>query len=318
MTQPSPTWLDADAVAAKMQRFDAVAAMRALFKAHGQGRITQPPQVLTLLPDNRGDFITYSGILPDDGVFGVKVSPYVATPSGGKVTATTMLMSLETGQPLLFCDSLALTTERTAATTALAVDLLAGPDAANLAIIGSGPIALSHLRHVLPLRPWRQIRIYSRNISAKKETLEARLGDLRPIPEIVDDCSAAVADAEVVLLCTSSGTPVLPMDLIRPGMLVTSISTNVARAHEIAPDALMGMSVYCDERSTTPLIAGEMVLASENGWSRDNICGDLGELVCGRARAPSPDRASFFRSMGLGTEDVKMALEIHRLISQAS
>jgi L-arginine dehydrogenase len=101
-------------------------------------------------------------------------------------------------------------------------------------------------------------------------------------------------------------------------MLVTSISTNVARAHEIAPDALMGMSVYCDERSTTPLIAGEMVLASENGWSRDNICGDLGELVCGRARAPSPDRASFFRSMGLGTEDVKMALEIHRLISQAS
>jgi L-arginine dehydrogenase len=318
MTQPSPTWLDAAAVEDRMRRIDAVAAMRALFEAHGQGRVTQPPQVLTLLPDNRGDFITYSGVLPEDGVFGVKVSPYVVTPSGGKVTATTMLMSLETGQPLLFCDSLALTTERTAATTALAVDLLARSDAAKLAIVGSGPVALAHLRYVLPLRSWRQIRIYSRNIFGKKETLEARLGDLRPIPEIVDDGSVAVANADVVLLCTSSGTPVLPMEHIRPGMLVTSISTNVARAHEIPPDALARMNVYCDDRSTTPLIAGEMVLASENGWSRDDIRGDLGELACGTARAPSPDRASFFRSMGLGIEDVKMAHEIHRMNSHAS
>ena len=316
MTQPSPAWLDATTVEGRMKRVDAVAAMRDLFETYGQGRVTQPAQVLTLLPDSRGDFITYSGILAEDGVIGVKVSPYVVSPSGGKVTATTMLVSLETGQPLLFCDSLALTTERTAATTALAVDLLARSDAANLAIIGSGPIALAHLRHVMPLRSWRGIRIHSRNISAKKETLEARVGKLWPVPEIVDDCSLAVADADVVLLCTSSGTPVLSMDHIRPGMLVTSISTNVARAHEIPPDALARMNVYCDDRSTTPLIAGEMVLASENGWSRDDIRGDLGELACGKAQAPSPDRPSFFRSMGLGIEDVKMALEIHRLNSQ--
>jgi len=300
-----------------MRHVDAVAAMRELFEAHGQGRAAQPPQVLTLLPDNRGDFITYSGILPEDGVFGVKVSPYVVTPSGGKVTATTMLMSLETGQPLLFCDSLTLTTERTAATTALAVDLLAQSDAANLTVIGSGPVALAHLRHALPLRPWRRIRIYSRNISAKQEILEASLGELRPVPEIVNDCTRAVADADVVLLCTSSGTPVLSMDHIKPGMLVTSISTNVAQAHEVPPDALAQMNVYCDDRSTTPLIAGEMVMASGKGWSRDDIRGDLGELASGKAQAPSPDRASFFRSMGLGIEDVKMALEILRVSSHA-
>jgi L-arginine dehydrogenase len=211
---------------------------------------------------------------------------------------------------------LALTTERTAATTALAVDLLAHSDAANLAIIGSGPVAVAHLRHVLPLRRWRRVHIHSRNISAKKEILETRLGELRPVPELVDDCSLAVADSDVVLLCTSSGTPVLSMDHIRPGMLVTSISTNVARAHEIVPDALARMNVYCDDRSTTPLIAGEMVLASEKGWTGDDIRGDLGELACGKAQAPSPDRATFFRSMGLGIEDVKMALEIYRLNSQ--
>jgi len=318
MTPLPPAWLDAAAVENLMKRVDAVAAMRELFEAHGQGRATQPPQVLTLLPENRGDFITYSGILPEDNVFGVKVSPYVVTPSGGKVTAMTMLMSLETGQPLLFCDSLALTTERTAATTALAVDLLARPDTANLTIIGSGSVALAHLRHVLPLRPWKRIRLHSRNISSKKDALSAWLAEIHPATEIVDDCSAAIADADVVLLCTSSGTPVLSMEHIRPGMLVTSISTNVARAHEIPPQALEQMNVYCDDRTTTPLIAGEMVLAAENGWSRENIRGDLGELACGKAQPPAANKPSFFRSMGLGIEDVKMALEIYRLRSQNS
>ncbi|KLK89724.1 hypothetical protein AA309_29865 [Microvirga vignae] len=318
MKQLHPAWLDAAAVENLAKRINAVAAMRELFQAHGQGRAVQPPQVLTLLPDDRGDFITYSGILAADGVFGVKVSPYVITPSGGRVTATTMLLSVETGQPLLFCDSLALTTERTAATTALAVDLLARPDAVNLTIVGSGSIALAHLRHALPLRAWTRIRIHSRNISAKKDALVARFGEIRPVPEIVDDCSLAVADADVVLLCTSSGTPVISTEHIKPGMLVTSISTNVARAHEIPPETLEGMNVYCDNRSTTPLIAGEMVLAAESGWSRDDIRGDLGDLACGKAQAPLPDRPSFFRSMGLGIEDVKMALEIYRLNSQTS
>jgi len=128
----------------------------------------------------------------------------------------------------------------------------------------------------------------------------------------------AVADADAVLVCTSSGSPVLSVEHIKPGMLVNSISTNVARAHEIPTEALTQVNVYCDDRSTKPLIVVEMLLASESGWSRDDIRGDFVELTCCKARAPSPDRASFFRSMGLGIEDVTIALEFHRVSSRAS
>ncbi len=71
-------------------------------------------------------------------------------------------MSMRTGQPLMWCDAALLTTERTAGATALAVDLPGdSQDGSRLAIIGSGAVALAHLRHVAPLRKWRDIRIHS-------------------------------------------------------------------------------------------------------------------------------------------------------------
>jgi ornithine cyclodeaminase/alanine dehydrogenase-like protein (mu-crystallin family) len=56
--------------------------------------------------------------------------------------------------------------------------------------------------------------------------------------EIVPDLKQAVKGATVVLLCTSSGKPVLDLDLLSGPALVTSISTNAPMAHEIDPAAL--------------------------------------------------------------------------------
>ena len=62
--------------------------------------------------------------------------------------------------------------------------------------------------------------------------------------------------------------------------LITSISTNVANAHEIPPAWLPDMDVYCDYRKTTPASAGEMKLAAQlHDWSPESVLGDLPELV---------------------------------------
>ncbi|MBO0019933.1 hypothetical protein JJD16_14795, partial [Listeria monocytogenes] len=74
-------------------------------------------------------------------VYGVKTSPYIVREQGPLVTAWTLLMSMQTGQPLLLCAAARLTTARTAATTAVAVDALAPTEAGRLALIGSGPVA---------------------------------------------------------------------------------------------------------------------------------------------------------------------------------
>lgn len=305
--------LEASDVLQLIPRIDALNVMRSLFRALGDGRAAQPPQTLSLFPGGGGDFITYLGVLEQQQVFGAKLSPYISRPGGALITAWTTLMSMETGRPLMLCDAMQLTTERTAATTALAVDLLARPTATRLAIIGSGAIAQAHLRHVSGLRNWGEIRMHSRTLMRAVDRQDA-LHALDPRVRLCGSVDEAVRDADVVMLCTSSATPVLdPADLVQSA-LITSISTNAVHAHEVPPISLHSMDVYCDDRTVTPLSAGEMVLAAAHAeWSASEIAGDLGDLLTGRAPVLDHDTHSFFRSIGLGLEDVAMAKAIFDL-----
>ncbi|HKT98127.1 MAG TPA: ornithine cyclodeaminase family protein, partial [Paraburkholderia sp.] len=166
-----PFIADAAQVRAALPALDVRGVLASMFAALGRGEAVQPPQTLALFPREAGDFITYLGVLADVGVFGAKLSPYIAGTAGAKpvITAWTALLSMQTGQPLMWCDSAQLTTERTAGTTALAVDQLAPREARRLAVIGAGAAALAHIRHTAPLRAWEQIRVYSPKLAGDAE-----------------------------------------------------------------------------------------------------------------------------------------------------
>lgn len=300
-------------VEALLPQLDVLAELRVMFKALGQGKSVQPAQTVTEFPGKTGDFITYLGAVEEMGVFGAKLSPYIVTDTAPIITAWTALMSMQTGQPLAWCDAGRLTTERTAGTTALAVDFLAPSEATHLAIVGSGPVAQAHLRHVLGLRDWTRITVYSPGLAADPDrqiewqTLSDKLA-------IALDAPSCIHGADVVMLCTSSGTPVIdPKDIGKPA-LITSISTNAPNAHEVPPAFLPNADVYCDYAPTTPKAAAEMRQAvTDHGWSPDDVKGDLATLACGEARLPLYDRPVYFRSVGLGLEDIAMAHGIWKL-----
>ncbi|MFP4904244.1 ornithine cyclodeaminase family protein [Paraburkholderia sp. BR14261] len=315
----APLVVDAAQVRAALPSLDVRGELARLFASLGRGDAVQPPQTLTLFPKQAGDFITYLGVLAEAGVFGATLSPYIVGAEGQPpiITAWTALMSMKTGQPLMWCDSALLTTERTAGTTALAVDHLAPREAKRLAVIGSGAVALAHLRHVAPLRAWESIRVFSPKLAGDAQR-QAELRALDARASVAQTPDACVHDADVVMLCTSSGKPVLALDTLTKPALITSISTNVAHAHEIDPAALPSLDVYCDYRHTTPQSAGEMVLAArEHGWSPDAIAGDLAELVNDTCPRPAYARHAFFRSIGLGLEDMAVANALYEHLQSA-
>ena len=296
-----------------LAQVDVPQIMRNLFRDLAAGQAVQPAQQLVEFPQGAGDFINYLGVLAKEGVYGVKTSPYIVREQGPLVTAWTLLMSMQTGQPLLLCDAGELTTARTAATTAVAVDALAPLKATRLAIIGSGKVAQAHLRYVKHLRDWQSISLYSPNLSDDVETV-ALLKSIEPRLTIVDSREAAVVDAQVILLCTSSAGPVIDPSSLRKPALITSISTNAPRAHEVPPQSLNDMQVFCDYRLTTPGSAGEMLIAGEqHGWNNDAIVGDLADLLSEKVQRPDYHRHVFFRSIGLGLEDIALANAIYRL-----
>ncbi|WP_237885326.1 ornithine cyclodeaminase family protein [Pseudomonas sp. PGPR40] len=288
--------------------------LRKLFRDLAVGQAVQPAQQLVEFPKGAGDFINYLGVLVEDGVYGVKTSPYIVREQGPLVTAWTLLMSMQTGQPLLLCDAGELTTARTAATTAVAVDALAPLKAQRLAIIGSGKVAQAHLHYAKGLRDWQSINLYSPSLNGKNLEALAQLKSLDPRLTLSDNCEAAIQDADVIMLCTSSAVPVIdPSSLSKPA-LITSISTNAPRAHEVPPKSLNDMQVFCDYRQTTPGSAGEMLIAGEqHGWNKRSIVGDLPDLLSERIQRPDYDRHVFFRSIGLGLEDIALANALYQL-----
>jgi L-arginine dehydrogenase len=311
----TPLIVHEKAVRNALPELDVRRALTEMFRAlHGEQAV-QPPQSLTLFPANAGDFITYLGAIADAKVFGAKMSPYIVTGAKPIITAWTALMSMESGQPLMWCDAGLLTVERTAGATALAVEHLAAPGARRLAIVGAGAVGLAHLRHIAPLRPWDSIHVFSPNLHGNAAQ-RAAVTALDPRMSVCATLEECVRDADVVALCTSSGTPVLAEGMLTKPALITSISTNAAHAHEIPPAWLPQMDVYCDYRRTTPASAGEMKLAAElHGWSPQSVVGDLPELASGKADKPSYQRHAFFRSIGLGLEDVAIAYELFRYLS---
>ena len=302
----APMVLDAEAVRDRLpDPPDVRTALRQAFLDLARGQASQPAQTVLPLGDGASDVIVYPAAVASSALAGVKLSPYLASrPAGQRVSAWTVLLSTQTGLPVLLCDSLALTTERTAGTTAVAVDALAPPEAKVVAVVGSGPVALAHLRHLAPLRSWSSIRVSSPALSSGDPGRVAAIQAL-PFPvEIADSVTAAVDEADVVSLCTSAAEPVVSLADCRDDVLVTSVSTNAPGAHELAPDDIALCAVYVDYRTGAPISAAELRPLLQD--HPDLVVADLPELIDGTA-PQRPVGPAFFRSVGLGIEDIAIA-----------
>lgn len=271
-------------------------ALRAAFTEVARAATALPGQFVVDLPGG-GDVIHYPAVLAGEGVYAVKVSPYLPQPEGpAVVTAWTMLVSLTTGQPVALLDSTGLTMERTAATSVLAADLLLPAHARTAAVVGYGAAGRAHARYLRQLRPDMTIRVWSRS---------------QPVPaddpvEAAASIEAAVDGADLVMLCTSAAADVLDPRTLPAGTVVTSISTNAPGAREIPADAVAELDVYVDAPPSLT-VATELTQAAAAGWDQGTVRGDLAALVAGTATAPSGRRPVYFRSVGLGIEDAAVA-----------
>jgi L-arginine dehydrogenase len=273
--------LDADAIATHLDPAGIKAAVARAFCALADGMAVQPPQTLVPLPGDGGDFIVYSAADLASGLIGVKVSPYL----------------LKRWR-----------THRTAATSSLAIDHLVGSRTRRLAVIGSGPLARLHVRYELRSRRWDEVAIFSPGLAANPSLLDGWRGEMAcDAISVAASAREAVDGADAVMLCTSSGVPVIDVDWLADDVVVTSIATNAFQAHEIDPERLNSFAVHCDLRATAPLQAGEMIIAArEHGWRHEAIIADLPELLSG-LRSGTRHGRRFFRSTGLGIADVAAA-----------
>ncbi len=218
------------------------------------------------------------------------------------------VLLFETGHgiPLALVDASAITAIRTAAVSGVATRLLARPDAHDLAILGSGVQATTHLEAMLLARSIRRVRVWSRDPEHAQQ-FGRREGERHGITlEVAADVESAVRGADIVCTTTSAREPVLAGRWLTPGAHINAAGSSVRFARELDGEAVARSRLFVDRSESTRNEAGDFLLAKAEGMvSDDHIAGELGDVLRGvLGGRQQAEEITLFKSLGLGVEDV--------------
>lgn len=298
--------IDADALAARLPPLQLVEALRAGHRTGGMGTVER-----LLVGAGEDAALTWIGWHPDRGI-AVKTATVCPGNAGrGRPTihSVVTLFDAADGRPLAVIHGESFTRMKTAATSALAADLLARPEAGCLAVLGAGGQAETHIRFLLAVRPaLRRVLIVNRTPAAA-EALAGRLGVPGVAVEVLAEPRLAVEQAAIVSCLTAATSPVLRGAWLQPGTHVDLVGgytpamresdDAVVRRGRLFADSLR-FGVDCCGDYAQPLAAGVI--------GRAAIGGDLFDLCTGRvAGRAAPADITVCKNGGGGHLDLMAA-----------
>jgi len=291
--------------------------MAETLKMLNRGNAVNPLRQAMWLPDKSGLIGMMPAYLGDTGVMGLKA---ISVFPGNHATkydshqGTVMLFETKNGRLLAMMDAGKITAIRTAAVSGVATRLLAGDDAANLAILGSGVQAKTHLEAMQVARKITGVRVWSRNLSHAQKFADQESTD-RNIPiKAADTVEEAVRGADIICTVTSATEPILQGAWISPGTHINAVGSSVAFARELDTEAVVKSKLFVDRRESTVNEAGDFLFPKKEGViGDDHIRGEIGEILLDRigGRASS-EEITLFKSLGLAVEDVASAHYIYQ------
>jgi ornithine cyclodeaminase/alanine dehydrogenase-like protein (mu-crystallin family) len=302
--------------------------MREALADLARGRIEQPLRTIVRPRDAAG----FMALMPayavsgDGGEAGYGLKAICITPGNpalGKDThqGGVLLFAAATGEPLAMVNASAITEIRTAATSAVATDLLARPGAAELAIIGTGVQARAHAHALAATRPLTGIRLAGRGLARAREVAAELAGQLGLPVTGYDAVPDAVAGADIIVTATTSPQPVLQREWLSPGTHVNAVGACVPGNREIDTATMAGAAIFADSRESVRNEAGDFLLAqlqlaqSERAGQAGAILpirAEIGEVLVGTAPGrTADDEITLFESLGLAAEDLAAATYVY-------
>jgi ornithine cyclodeaminase len=304
------TILTAQDVQTALPMRDAIDAMRKAFGLLASGEAHAPLRTAIEIPKHDAVTLVMPAYLPVGNRLGAKlvsVFPDNATLDLPTIHAVVILLNAATGQPVALLEGTALTAIRTGAASGLATDLLARPDAATLAIVGSGAQARAQLQAVCCARKIEQVWVYSRT-RQHAERFAAEIAGRDGVPasiEVTASAREAAAHADIICTATRSPTPVLLASEVRPGTHVNAIGSYTPDMREIDPNLVRAAGVFVDQRLAALAEAGEVIDCVKDGSVKESDLTELGEVVNGaRPGRKTAEQITLFKSVGLAAQDI--------------
>jgi len=295
--------LDDGQISARLGSRAAVAAMRQAIADSERGILAAPARVTSDLGEGRLVFTT--GARAGEW-FGYRSYDTFGAEPGAQVV---VVHDWHTGLARAIAVGHELGRRRTGAIGGVAVDVLARPDAAQLAVIGTGHQAWAQLWAISCVRALAGVRVWSRDAGHRESfarRAEAELG-LQAGP--AGSAQDAVHAADIVVLATSSPVPVLDPAWLADGCHVTSLGPKQQGRAEFGT-ALAGRAdvLVTDSVAQAHAYQPPFVL---DGTPHMGRLVSLGSVLEGTAPGRTdPGQVTLFCSVGLAGTEVHLLAEL--------
>jgi ornithine cyclodeaminase/alanine dehydrogenase-like protein (mu-crystallin family) len=298
---------------------ECIELMQRTMIAVAEGRVVLPLRSILRMPGERGMMGMMPGYLAEPECFGVKLVsliPRNKPPQYSSHLGLVLLFEAEHGRPVALLDAAEITAIRTAAASGLATRLLARPEAGDLALLGAGEQARSHLEAMLSVRSLRRIRVWARDRDKARIFADAQGARHGIVVETSPTVREAIAGADIICTVTKAREPILQGDWLTPGVHINVVGSSIAAAAEIDTAAVVKARFFVDRRESTINEGGEYLRALKAGAiTAEHILGEIGEVANGsKAGRRSPLDVTIYKSLGIAPQDLASA---HHVLEKA-
>lgn len=296
---------------------EAISAVEEAFRFYGEGRVQMPPKLY--LNFEKGDLRCMPVYMPPLNISGVKnVNVHPDNTDLPTVMATITLIDPETGFPLAILDGTYLTGMRTAAAGAVATKYLSRQDSRTAGFVGAGRQARTQLEGLLQVRPGIRTVLACDLDPSRAEEL-CRLATELGVAE-TEACHApeqTVRRADVLTTTTPTRDPIVEDEWVRPGTHINAIGADAEGKEELAPHLLTRARIVIDNWEQASHSGEINVPLADDIISREDILGDVGELVTGGIEGRTSDEdITIFDSTGLAIQDIATAHRTYRILTE--
>jgi alanine dehydrogenase len=224
------------------------------------------------------------------------------------VLGTIILNDSENGLPIAMMDGTYITAVRTGAMGAIAAKYLSRKDSEVAGVIGAGVQGRAQLLGLNEVREIKRAFVYSRTRSKREryaDEMSKRLGI-----DIISTESAekATKNADILMTCTTSSTPVIIDKWVHPGLHITSVGVSTAGKQELSTEILKRSKLVVDEVNQTSQIGGISVPFSKGHLEKKDIHAEIGEIILGiKEGRATEEEVTVFVTSGLSIQDISTA-----------
>lgn len=294
----------------KMGWRNIIEAIRETFISEARDKTDTPPKTIIDIPNWRNDYRMMPAYMHDYPQYiGSKI---ISCCSMGPekhgiplATGLYLLHDAETMKLLTIFDCNKTTAFRTAAATAVAVDVLSHKDSSILGILGCGQQAYYHIPAIASIRQIDTILLHDVNNDAAIKLADAFKGDIRATSK-----RTVLAKSDILVTLTPTTRPHLFVKDLRqnPNVSFYAVGGDSERKIEWHPTVLRELDHYCDSLEQV-VHTGTVSSALRLGHVKEEDLKSLGDLMVGNEEL-EPGRKMFI-STGVALQDLILAIKIY-------